>query len=81
LTDCPRTDVEISLDLSSPRSPPQRERWEAHETLATTAWDEALNRYVLQVVLEPTAPEGGCSAEQAKEQISENHWATRQSSW
>ena len=73
---------------ASPRSPIHWERWEAlrqlamaHETLATMAWGEALNRYAIQVGLEPTAPEGGWWAAVAEEQIRENRWATRQSSW
>ena len=31
----------------------------AHETLATLAWSEALNRYAIQLGLEPSAPGGG----------------------
>lgn len=73
---------------TSPRSRIHWERWEAlrqlamaHETLATLAWGDALNRYAIQLGMEPSAPEGGGWAEAAAEQIRENSWATRQSSW
>ena len=73
---------------TSPKSSIHWERWEAlrqlamaHETLATLAWGDALNRYVLQLGLEPFAPIGGCWPALAEEQLRENSWATRQSSW
>lgn len=73
---------------TSPRSPIHWERWEAlhqlvmaHETLAALAWGDALNRYAIQLGLEPSAPEGGWLAALAAEQLKENSWATRQSSW
>ena len=31
----------------------------AHETLASLAWGDALNRYAIQLGLELSAPEGG----------------------
>ena len=53
----------------------------AHETLATIAWGDALNRYARQLGLAlPAAPEGGWWPALAEEQIRENSWATRQSS-
>ena len=74
---------------TSPRSRIHWERWEAlrqlamaHETLATLAWGDALNRYAIQVGMEPTALEGCCCwPALAEEQLMENRWATRQSSW
>jgi hypothetical protein len=53
----------------------------AHEILATLAWEAALNRYAIQLGMEPSTPEGGWWAALAKEQIRENSWATRQSRW
>lgn len=73
---------------TSPRSPIHWEMWEdlrqlamTHETLATLAWGDALNRYAIQLSLEPSVTGGGCWPAMAEEQIRENSWATRHSSW
>jgi hypothetical protein len=64
------------------------ERWEAlrqlamaHETLSMAAWSEAIHRLALQVGVADPAPEHRLEIIRAQEQLRENRWATRQSSW
>ncbi len=73
---------------TDPRSRSHWERWEAlrqlamaHEKLAAVAWRERLNRYALRLGLEPLHHACSRQTATAEEQLRENRWATRQSSW
>ena len=64
------------------------ERWEglrqlclAHETLSMAAWSEAIHRIGLRVGVDDPVPDHRLEISRAQEQLNDNAWATRQSSW
>lgn len=78
----------LAITKVNRRSRIHGERWQAlhelaqaHETLATLAWEDQLNRYAAQLGLAPASPQARWWEAIAEEQLKRTSWATRQSSW